>query len=589
MPLIMEVGYRVCMQSISYRKVKSVAKDIQVRGPLLWEKILQTMSIVSKIVGGTLGPGGCSVLIERQEAGIPNMVTKDGVTVYRSLGFPDPVMHAIMETARDASVRTAEDAGDGTTTATVLSEAIVRYMGEYLAQNPKSSPQKVIRTLEMLFREKLEPALKALAITDVTPEIQKAVVMCSTNGDVELTTAVLKCFSITGDAGNVTILEEGGPSGYRVEPLKGYGLGIGYEESCRAWAASYINDSANNRITLRKPVFILNFGQITDLSQLGPLMEDCSKYANQPGAPTNYVIVATGFSDTVLAQLAGNFKQEGTVKVLPLLLPKSPVHNGEYHTLEDLAALTGGQIFDPLSRPLENGKLENLGAALESFECMRYRSNVVGRADEDLVIMRIEELEQALAAPMSIHEKTMLKERIAKLSGGIAKLTVVGASTGEIREKRDRAEDAVCALRGALKHGVLPGAGWALMKLCQLIDSDGKGPEEVLSMALQEPIRRLMGNAGFNEDEIDARGTIYATKIIAGENVVWNGVTDTFVDPKEAGIMDSVPAVLEAIRNSLSIATLLGSLGGAVVFPRDLEVERAESADANAWLKNAGI
>ncbi len=581
------------MSSISYRKVKSVAKDVQVRGPLLWDTILKTMSIVSKIVGGTLGPGGCPVLIERQEVGLPNMVTKDGVTVYRALGFPDATMHAIMETARDASVRTAEDAGDGTTTATVLSEAIVRYMGEYIAEHPKMSPQKVVRILEKFFREDINSAVKTWASKiQLSPEVQRAVIMCSTNGDAELTNAVLKCFEITGDAGNVTILEEGGPSGYRVEPLKGYSLGMGYEESCRAFAAQYLNDQNNSLISLKKPCFILYFGQITELNILAPLMEDISRYANNPQVPTNFVLMATGFSDTVLAQLGGNFKQNGTVKVLPLLIPKSPVHNGELHTLQDVQALTGGHIFDPLTRPLESARFEDIGSPLDGFEAMRYRSNIVGRADEGLVMIRIEELELALQTPASKYETSMLKERIAKLSGGIAKLIVVGASSGEIREKRDRAEDAVCALRGALKHGVLPGGAWTFVKLATELRKHAFGsPLEILARALEEPFLRLMENAGFNAEERAERLDSYRRVIdTEPENaVVWNGITDDFVDPKVAGIMDSQPAVLEALRNSLSIASLLGTLGGAVVFQRDPDVERTEASDAYAWMKNAGV
>jgi chaperonin GroEL len=581
------------MSSISFRKVKSVAKDIEVKGPLLWEKILKTMAVVSRVVGGTLGPGGCPVLIERQETGLPNMVTKDGVTVYRSLGFRDPTMHAIMETARDASVRTADEAGDGTTTATVLSEAIVRYMGEYLAANPKSSPQKVVRRLERFFREKAEPALRDMAKQiPLTPEVQRAVVLCSTNGDTELSDAVLQCFGLTGDAGNVTILEEGGPSGYRVEPLRGYSMSIGFEESMRAFGPSFLNDESNGRVYLDKPMFILYFGQLQDLNPLYPLMEDIAAKRGASG-PFNFVIFATGFSDTALAQMAGSFKHPQSVtKVVPMLVPKSPVQNGEMKVLEDLAALTGGYVFDPLSRPLETATMDQLGAQLEYFEAMRGRCNVVGRADEELVLMRVEELERALAAPQSKYEAMMLKERIAKLSGGIAKLTVIGASTGEIREKRDRAEDAVCALRGAFRHGVLPGSAWGLMAVRQLLLDAEAFPEGfVLAKALREPFLRLMENAGLNEEEREARDTaLWQTNLQDPTQAkIWNGVTDEFVNPIEAGIVDSAQAVIEAFRNSLSIASLLGTLGGAVVFQRDTEVERTESADAYAFMRNAGL
>jgi chaperonin GroEL len=582
------------MNSISFRKVKSVAKDIEIRGPQLWDKILHTMYIVSRVVGGTLGPGGCPVLIERQETGIPNMVTKDGVTVYRYLGFKDSTMHAIMESARDASVRTADEAGDGTTTATVLSEALVRYTGEYLRDNPRSSPQKVVRALETEFRENIEPILKETAKRfPLNEETQKAVVLCSTNGDSELTEAVLKCFSLTGDAGNVTILEESGPSGYKVEPLKGYSLGIGYEDSIRAFAPQFLNDSVNNRIHIEKPVLILYFGQITDLVMLHPLMENISNAQSQNSkTPKNFVIVATGYSDTVLAQLAANFKHpESTIKVVPILLPKSPIQNGELQVLQDLQSLTGGRIYDPLSLPLENASIDELGSPLDYFESMRYRCNIVGRADEDLVLMRVEEIEQALVNPISKHDSMQMKERIAKLSGGIAKLTVVGASTGEIREKRDRAEDAVCALRGSFKHGVVPGAGWAYLQvvdgLVRKIKDKNSPLISVLAKSLEEPFRRIAENSGLTKEEVESRLIKYYEDVNFGNgDSVWDGISDKFVSPVTSGIMDSLPAVLEALRNSLSIATLLATLGGTVVFRRDEEIERTESADAYSYLKN---
>lgn len=586
------------MQSISFRKVKSVAKDISVKSPPLWELILETMHVISRVVGGTLGPGGCPVLIERQEDGMPNIITKDGVTVYRSLGFANPTQHALMESARDASVRTADEAGDGTTTATILSEALVRYLGEYLKANPRVSSQKVLRQMEFCYRQRLEPTLRSWSSElALTPEVQKAVVMCSTNGDAELSKTVLECFAITGDAGNVTILEEGGPSGYRVEPLKGYSLGVGYEESCRRFVGNFINDEANGRVYLEKPAFILYFGEITDITMLFPLfkaIEAAQQEAEKRGETitNNYVVVATGFSDTVLAQLAGNFRhQNGVLKVFPVLLPKTPVHNSEMQTLHDIAALTGGTIFERLGRQLDKAKVTDLGQPLDYFEALRYRSNIVGHADGDLVIMRIEELERALLTPESKFEKMMLRERIAKLSGGIAKLTVIGPSTGEIREKKDRAEDAVCALRGALKHGVLPGACWALTKLAEELrasSSEVSPLVRVLAKALDEPFKRLTENAGLTEDETRVRRQEYPQYLTSvSESKVWDGFFDRWVPPVESGIVDSLPAVNEALRTSLSIAGQLGSLGGCVVFPRDLDVERKESADTYAALRSA--
>lgn len=589
------------MASITYQKVKSVAKEITT-GDSLEKIILKTMKEISRIVGATLGPGGRPVIVERQEVGMADMITKDGVTVFRSLGFENPTAHAVMEAARDASVRTVSEAGDGTTTATVLSEAFVRCTAEYLKKNPKSSPQKVVRIIQKAFKDIIEPDIREIAFK-VDDKTKRSVALCSSNGDTELTESVLKCFDITGDEGNITILEEGGPSGYSVQQLKGYPVGMGYEECCRRFFPAFVNDKANNRCYLEKPVFILYFGTLTEVQTLYGIMESIGgAWEKDKTSPVNVVICAMGFSENVLATLAANFPNPETLNIFPLVIPKNAVHNSELYFLQDIQSVSGADIFDPLSRPLEKGGLENVGQPLEYFECSRYRANVVGIADESLLMCRIDELKIQLEAPESIYEKIMLEDRIAKLTGGIAKLTVFGSSSGEIREKRDRAEDAVCAIRGAIKHGALPGGGWTLVYLIQSLsafaDSDGVSKEErdviedVLMRALFEPINRLMSNAGLNEEEVTARygqliKKMYEAQMKPYEAEVWDGVDDRFVSAVESGIVDSVPAVLEAIRNSISIATLLGTLGGCVVFRRDKEVDRQDASDAYQYLANS--
>lgn len=588
------------MTSIAYRKVKSVAKDIVTQGETLDAIVLNTMETISAIVGSTLGPGGSPVLIERQETGFPNLVTKDGVTVFRNLGFNNATQHAIMETARDASVRTATEAGDGTTTATVLSEALVRLTHEYLKKHPRSSPQKVVRRIETIFRQLLEPWLKAAGKSlKITDEVQRAICLCSTNGDAELTDSVLECFKITGDEGNVTIVENAGPSGYRVEQLKGYSLSMGFEESCRAFFPEFVNDTVQNRAYIQKPKVILYFGGLGEIQQLLPLLQDATTVCNSDATQSrNFVLMATGFGDSLLADLAANFKSAGTLKIFPLLIPKSIINNAERHILDDIAALTSGQIFDPVGNPIENATYEKLGGALDYFEALRYRSNLVGRDDPDLLMARIDEVRQQAENPESQYEKIWIEERLAKLTGGIAKLIVSGASAGEIREKRDRAEDATCALRGAFKHGCIPGAGWGLIA-CHMLaaTAEAKTKEdetvvtEVLQPALLQPIQRLMTNAGLNDDEVKQRieeaFAGFETEVDLTKVTVWDGITDTFRPAIEAGIVDSLPAVVEALRNSISIATLLGTLGGTVVFQRDVQVERQDSSDAYHWLANS--
>lgn len=583
---------------MQYAKVKSVAKRVEVKGDALSQKILRTMKTISDIVGATLGPGGQPILIERQEHGMPGMVTKDGVTVFRSLGFDDPTEHSIMEAARDASVRTASEAGDGTTTATILAESIVRYSNAYLKKHPKASPQKVVRRLEQLFKDVVEPTIRqnSIQVNSTTPEGQKlltAVAKISANGDTDLANAVMECYSIVGDDGNVTITEMSGSSGYEVERIEGFPVGIGYEDSCAKFYPKFINDQGNQRIFLEKPIFVVYHGAITDIQKIVILMEQIGAAWQDKdiNLSPNIVLVATGFGEGVLGQLAMNFANAHTINVVPMLAPMSPLQNGQLNFLQDVCAVTGAQLLDPVSNPIEKADLTCLGEGCTAFEGGRFRSTIVGHKDEILILERVDQLQtQAVNAPSEL-DRMLIQERIGKLTGGIARLIVKGASNGELREKRDRAEDAVCAVRGAIKFGCLPAGGWTFLKLITgpLYDiRHDSVVEEILAPALQQPFIRLLSNAGLDLDEIEAVRQRLATHIVAGESVVYDVMNEVYADPVVDGLLDSTPAVLEAIRNSVSIASLLGTLGGAVVFKRDSELERIEARDTNQFLRDAG-
>jgi chaperonin GroEL len=596
---------------VQYQKVKSVAKHVEVKGSALTKRILSTMKTISDLVGATLGPGGSPVLIERQELNMPPMVTKDGVTVFRSIGFDGSIEQILMEAARDASVRTANEAGDGTTTATVLAEAIVRKTVEYCASNPRVSPQKVVRRLMAVFRDYVEPLVRKLSLTtDMSTEegrnYLRAVAKVSANGDEELADAVMECFDLVGDGGNVTILEVSGPSHYEVERIEGFPIGIGYDDSCLRYWPMFITDQGYQKVvlggdvdTVNRPYFVLYHGKVNDIQtcvlfmeKIGATMDALKNGVIEPkDVRKNIVFVATGFSDQVLATLASNFQNQHSINVVPLLVPPSPIHNGQLAFLEDLSAITGAVIFNPVNKPLDTGELSDLGPGVESFEMNRFRSTIIGHTSEDAIIERVSQLELQLQEG-SILENTLIYERIGKLTGGIAKLRVVGSSNGELREKRDRAEDAVCAVRGAVKHGVLPGGGWTLIKLVEELEKlsdpiiDG-----VLRPALMEPVFRLLKNCGMDDDEgyLIIKQVVDAIKYdyCSGPPVVYDALEQKFVDAYKGGVLDSTPAVLEAIRNSLSIAGLLGTLGGAVVFKRDEELERTEARETAEFERNS--
>jgi chaperonin GroEL len=591
---------------MEYNKTKSARKQVITEGPQLKKTILDTLRVVSSIVGATLGPGGKSVLIERFEHGLPCFPTKDGVTVFRSLGFTDAASHCVMETARDSAIRTASEAGDGTTTATILSEAIVRNIFDFCDKNPRISPQRVVRMLEETFRDYIEPAI--MGVKDKTGKVIESgltrrlsleseedlrllhsVARVSANGDTALADAVMECFQITGDDGNVTISESNGPSHYEVEKVEGFSIFMGYEESCVKFAPKFINDPGRQMTTMEKPVFVLYHGRITEIQTLAPLMEKVGKEWNDSNfkSPHNVVVAAIGFSETVLANLATNWGMEGTINVFPLLVPMSPQSNGQMQFLLDLQAVTGSKILDLLESPLETAELDVLGPGVDLFEATRFRSSIIGHADEGLLMIRIDELKKQLEAPESELDAIWLRERVAKLAGGIAKLRVIGASNGELKEKRDRAEDAVCAVRGAIKNGCLPGGAWTLLKLCNILPKN-LIIDRVLRTSFLEPFNRLLQNCGYQQGE-ESRAVLepILMGIQSGEPIVYDFLEHKHVNAYEAGILDSTPAVLEAIRTSLSISSQLGTNGGIIAFPRDPQLENQEARATQAFLRDA--
>jgi chaperonin GroEL len=583
----------------SLKKVKSPSKIIISELPKISSIVLKTMKIISDVVGSTLGPSGRPVLLESDSYGKSNTVTKDGVSVFRALGFKDPVMHAIMESARDAATKTVAQAGDGTTSATVLSYSLVKNTVEFCKQNPTYTPQKVVREIEAFFKNVAEPFIRENALTrpegdeESFKSVLEQVATISANGDKDLAQKVMQCFDIAGDEGAITIVEQSGPSDYLVEHIDGFSIEQGFENSMGRFFPLFVNDKANNRVLVDKPVFILYGNAITEpqtiqlfCEKIGAAWSNPQSFGLDKPFNHNVILVAPGFSESVLAGLAANLASPETINVIPMACQKSSIQHSELHFLQDLAAITGATVFDPITRPLDKGNLEDLGYGIQSFEMTRFRSNVIGYCEKDLVFDRIEELKVTLKNAESKFDAQLLEDRIARLGGGIAKLKIVGSSSAELREKRDRAEDAVAAVRGAIKHGALPGGGWTLARLSQLV----AGPVGVFVIApsLLYPIQKLLENCGLTNSEVQDLIPQIIQKSKEGR-IVYDAMEGKFSDVEECGVYDSTPAVREAIRNSFSMSGILGTLGGLVVQERDEDLERQEASDTNHFMETVGI
>jgi len=591
----------------SYKKVQSVAKVVESDPEILQEVVLNTLKIVSDVVGSTLGPGGKVVLIERQEYNYPPTVTKDGVTVYRALGFRDPLQQMVMESARESAVRTASEAGDGTTTATILAFALAREIAQYCRDNPKISPQRVVRKLKEIVAECVTPRIKFHLIkpdffTDHGKDLLRKVATVSANGDVELANAVIKCFELVGDHGNVTIQDElSSVSQFAVERVEGYPIPVGWNDSCEPFSAKFINDVGNQRVVMNHPLVLVNYGQITNIDPFIPMFNTIAAMAEARQLPSNNVVlVATGFSEQVRGDLAINFASPNSqIKVFPLLAPIFPTPDGVLGFLRDLCVVTGQKsLLDPLSKSYATIVIEDLGSA-KVFECYRFRSNLYGdiQRNQDQIFSHVDTLNNQLKSA-SLLEKSYIQERIGKLTGGIAKLRILGSSTGELRERKDRADDAVCAVRGALNHGILPGGAsvltWLSGELDLLTDSHVSRPvlpeATILVKAFQEPLKRLMKNAGYSSEELVDVVAEYTMLGIQGLDLidVYDVTQGLWINTVQGGLLDSAPAVIEALTNSLSIASQLGTLGGLIAFPRDDEFERQESRSTHKFLRDAG-
>jgi chaperonin GroEL len=565
---------------MSARKAKSAPKMFETDSKKLRKLVISTMRRAADAVGSSLGPGGRPTLIESDYPGIPNKVTKDGVTIFKSLGAVDPYQHLILETARDVAQRTATEAGDGTTTATILSYSIIENLFQFCEKNPKYSPQKAARRIAAVTDEILLPYIKSRSI-EIDPTNQgllKMVAKISANGDGKMADAVIEAFEQVGygDSSHVTIRELSGKKGYKVERIDGFPIAMGYEDSIGKLHVAFINDQANQRTYLEKPLFLLFDGNINDLVTIDPVLAYLGReYVAGNSDFKNLVIFAHGFSEQILTALAYNFSDPGTINVMPMITPMNQSINSQTHFLHDLAAFTGAKVFG-LQNQIAKAALPDLGKGMESFEAYRFRCTVVGDPDPINVEVRADDLKTQMKSSESQAENFMLEERIGKITNGIAKLTIYGGSNADLKEAHDRCEDAVCAVRSAIGHGALPGgcriAIDMALKLAQELP-EGDPAREVLMPSLLSLPNRLLDNAGYTQDEINE----VLSKLVHNEDLVYDVENQVYGKAEDLGLFDATKAVSESLSNAVSIANVLGTMGGMVCHPRDDVFERGEA------------
>jgi chaperonin GroEL len=572
---------------MSHRKAKTTPKVFISDREMIKKRVLEITKKIADIVGCTLGPGGRTVLLESDLQGVSHRVSKDGTGVFSNLGAIDSIDHVIIETARDCAQRVGEGAGDGTSTTTILMYQLIKNIQEFCAANPRYSPQKAVRKIKKAVSEILVPYIRsrAIKIDETNTELLKEVGTISANGDAEMANKVYECFEMIGfgEGSHITIKEVPGPEGYEVSRIDGLAVYSGLEDLNR-FSNVFVNDVGNQRAFLEKPLFILFDGMINDLIQITDILNQIGeKYSEGDQNFKNTVVVAHGFSDNVLTTLALNFVNNATMNIMPLKTPMRQFINSQTAFLYDLAAFTGAKVFG-LKEPLIKATLNDLGAGMEYFESYRYRSTVVGDPEPMNVEVRAADLNKMIETSESKAEKIWLQERVALLTCGIAKFTIFAGSGADLKEKHDRVEDATMAMRSAIKHGCLPGGTRIAIDMAILLAQElpeGDPARDVLMESLLSLPKTLLDNAGHNPEEIAE----VISKLIEHPELVYDVENDEYGSAETLGLFDSTKAVEESLLNAISIAGVLGTLGGIVVAPRDDEFERSEARADNEYMK----
>lgn len=563
-------------------QLKQKAKEIKFKGEELKKLTLETLKKLSDLVGVTLGPGGNPVLIERP--GQPPLVTKDGVTVADSISLLDSTEYVIAEAAKEVCQRTNREAGDGTTTAIVLADAITSQGIEYLKNHSAKSPQELCRELNLMVNEIVD-TIKNNAITVNSSKDLKKVALISSNSDEEIADAVVEAVEMVGEDGTI-IAEEGSGRETTVELREGFPVGKGLS-SFSTIQSVLVNNPHDQECVYDLPYVLLYDGDLTNPTELGIALNEFMSTAHAEKEVRPILIVAHKFSPQVQRLIAVNV-QSNVAQLCPLETKATAQPNSRQHMLHDLAAFTGAKVFDPITNKLPSNEsvvnLNDLGQ-VGSSRIGKYRSILFDSPTPDLVNKRIEILKRQKSNAESEFDAELIKERISQLSGGIATIYVGGSSDLEMREKKHRIEDTINAVRSAIEMGVVPGGGATLLGMANSISkkvSNSELPQSatILSSAFAVPFCRIMQNAGETGKNI----TEVVSKVTkSGHPIptkVYDSLRHTLVNPTEGGIIDPAKVTVTAVTNALSIATMLMTLGGTVVIPRDKQEEAQAEAMA---------
>jgi chaperonin GroEL len=493
---------------------------------------------LAEAVKVTLGPKGRNVVIDKK-FGAPT-VTKDGVTVAKEIELSDPLENMGAQMVKEVATKTSDLAGDGTTTATVLAQAIFREGLKNVTAGV--NPMALKRGIDKAVAAVVEELKKMSVVTQGKKEIAQ-VGAISANNDKEIGDLIAEAMEKVGKDGVITVEEAKGLE-TTLETVEGMQFDRGY------LSPYFVTDPEKMEAVLEDAMILIHDKKISSMKDLLPILEKVA----QLGKPL--LIIAEDIEGEALATLVVN-KLRGTLRVAAVKAPG--FGDRRKAMLQDVAVLTGGQVIsEEVGFKLENAVVTDLGKAKRIVVDKDNTTLIDGAGDDDKIQGRIKEIKSAIEKTTSDYDKEKLQERLAKIAGGVAVINVGAATESEMKEKKARVEDALHATRAAVEEGIVPGGGVAFvraqkaLKTLKLADSDEQIGVGIISRAIEEPIRMIVQNAG-------GEGSIVIEKVRNSKepNFGYNALTDEYENLVEAGVIDPTKVTRTALQNAASIAGLL--------------------------------
>ena len=532
-----------------------MAKQI-VFGEQARQRIIEGVNQLANAVKVTLGPKGRNVVLDKK-FGSPT-ITKDGVTVAKEIELKDPLENMGAQMVREVASKTSDIAGDGTTTATVLAQAIYREGAKNVAAG--ANPMDIKRGIELAV-EAVVDALRTMS-NPVSGDMVAQVGTISANSDSTIGTIIATAMDKVGKDGVITV-EEAKTLETSLDVVEGMQFDRGY------LSPYFVTDPERMEVVFENPVILIHEKKISSMKDLLPLLEQVAKLSRP------LLIVAENIDGEALATLVVN-KLRGTLHVAAVKAPG--FGDRRKAMLEDLAILTNGKaITEDLGLKLENIRVEDLGTAKKVTIDKDNTTVIEGGGTQKAIEGRVKQIRAQIEDTTSDYDREKLQERLAKLVGGVAVIQVGAATETEMKEKKARVEDAMHATKAAVEEGIVPGGGVALLRGAKAlddltVDDDQQIGVNILRRALEEPMRWIAQNAG-----VEGAIVVQRVRDAAESDEGFNAQSETYENLTQAGVIDPTKVVRTALQNAGSIASLLLTTEALIA---DIPEEKSETASA---------